>query len=506
MAGTFFKAKQRATVFRDEPPPRAMFWEELQLKQAGALMRDKLVRWEVMQGSYSLAYLALFLFTAALYIRPTELFPTIFEAYPIQFAKIFAVTAPLIFFFSRSIGSQSLFHMTREVKMAFVILAVAFVLMPISINFDDSWKEFNDNYLKVALIFGLMIGVLDSRERIYWLARLTVLVCAGIALDLLLKFNPSEKQILGADRVVGTIGGMFNNPNDLATHFGMLLPMAIVLFCVSRTPFRFVYAACAVVFVLATFATFSRGGLLGIAAVAGSMMWKFRKRHKAIPYVAGLMFLVVILLGAPGGLSDRLWTILRPNSESSSKERLDNLKRGIIVFARHPLNGIGMGTFHIIGIHERRAHNSYLEIAAELGGFALLAYLILIFNPLKSLWQIEQETVHAKGRANFENYLLSVGLQAALLAYYVNSFFLSLQYLWYVYYPVAYAVGLRLIYEREKALQQAVDERDELAKLHVGDELKGSLWRDRQRRPARPALIETLENPETESSALARLP
>ena len=133
-----------------------MFWENQQINQAGALLRDKFVRWEVMQGSYSLAFISVILFTAALYIRPTELFPTFFAAFPIQFAKIFAITAPVIFFFSRIIGGQQVFLMTKELKMAFCILGLAILLMPFSINADDTWKELNELYIKVVLIFGFL--------------------------------------------------------------------------------------------------------------------------------------------------------------------------------------------------------------------------------------------------------------------------------------------------------------------------------------------------------------
>ena len=499
MAGAFFKQKNRASYFRDEPAPQGVMWENLALTRAGALVRSKLVQFSPVPGSYTLAYLSVWLFTAALYIRPTELFPVFFEAYPIQFAKIFAITAPLIFFFSRIIGNEPLFLMTKELKMALIILSIAVLTWPLSINKDDTWKELNDLFIKVVLIFGLLIGTLDSRQRIYWMMRLTVLVGGGIAFDLLMKFDPGDRRVaIAKDRVTGIVGGMFSNPNDLATHFGMLLPLAVVLFFVTKTPFRFVYAACAVVFLLATLITFSRGGLLGMTAMAGVMMWKFRKRNRAIPYVAGATLALVFLLGAPGGLGDRLWTILRPNSDGtgSAQERRDNLKRGVVTFIRHPVAGIGMATFHVIGIKERRAHNSYLEIAAELGAFALLAYLILIFNPLKALWEIEKKTLGAKDRANFENYLLSVALQGTLVAYYVNSFFLSIQYLWFIYFPIAYAVGLRRIYEREQLIQAAVEAPPELAALHVGDELKGMLWRDRQRQVPGWALLAAAQTDE----------
>ena len=46
-------------------------------------------------------------------------------------------------------------------------------------------------------------------------------------------------------------------------------------------------------------------------------------------------------------------------------------------------------------------------------------------------------------------YYMAIALQASLIAYMVSSFFLSVAYLWYVFYLVAYAVCLRRIYESE---------------------------------------------------------
>jgi len=44
---------------------------------------------------------------------------------------------------------------------------------------------------------------------------------------------------------------------------------------------------------------------------------------------------------------------------------------------------------------------------------------------------------------------LSVGLQTSILAYMVCSFFLSIEYNWYVYYPIALAASLKYLYARE---------------------------------------------------------
>ncbi len=482
-----------------------MAWRDNEVGFAGTLRRAKLLNFDVKQGSYLLAFIFVWCFTLVLYLRPNELFPKFFEEYPIPLAKIFAVAAPAIFFFSRAISGEKLFLWQRELKMVFVILGLAVLFYPFSINKEDTWRELSELYIKVVLMFGLLVATLDSRARIYWMMRLTVLCGGWIALDSILKFRAgdlSEK----SQRIEGTVGGMFSNPNDLATTFGMLLPLAVVLLVVSRGPSRVLYACCIVLFSMATLITFSRGGFLALVAVAGVMLWKFRRRHRAIPYVAAGMLLGVLLLSMPGGLGDRLWTIVKPDSDStgSAQERRDILKRGLLIAARHPITGIGLGTFHIQSINERRAHNSYLEIAAELGLMGLLAYLALIFNPLKALWQIEAETLGACDRRAFENYVLSVGLQATLVAYYANSFFGSIQYQWFVYYPIAYAVGLRLIYERERMIREQVIAPAHLAEFHVGDEARGTLWKARH--PGHAFQSAALEQEVSPQNDLEKLP
>jgi putative inorganic carbon (hco3(-)) transporter len=483
MAGAFFRDKRTATLFRDAPKPSGAMWRESEADHAGSLLREKLLFFRPKEGSYLLAYVFVWLFTLVLYVRPQELFPHLFEHYPVQLAKLFATLAPVIFFTSRLLSSERLFLWTKELQMAFAILVLGILFYPFSIEPADTWREWYEIYLKVFLIFAILVGTLNSYSRIYWMMRVTVLCGTGIALGSIFEFRSGGPQTAETlKRIEGAVGGMFGNANDLATTFGMLLPLAVVLLVVSRGPSKALYAACIVIFAMATLITFSRGGFLAMVAVAGVMMWKFRKRHRAIPVVAAALLVGVLFLGMPGGFGDRLWTIIRPNADStgSAQERTVNLKRGILIFARHPLTGIGMGTFHIMGIKERRAHNSYLEIGAEVGVLGLLAYLVLIFYPFRELWKIEEETLRGHDRKQFETYVLSVGLQGTLVAYYANSFFSSIQYLWFVYYPIAYAVGLRLIYQREQAIRARVKAPEHLAEHHVGEYATGALWLQRQ--------------------------
>ena len=57
-------------------------------------------------------------------------------------------------------------------------------------------------------------------------------------------------------------------------------------------------------------------------------------------------------------------------------------------------------------------------------------------------------------------YFLSIGIQASIIGYMVSSFFGAVAYNWYVYYPIAYAVCLRRIYQLGEKNKGAETERE----------------------------------------------
>ncbi|HKP12861.1 MAG TPA: O-antigen ligase family protein, partial [Blastocatellia bacterium] len=145
-----------------------------------------------------------------------------------------------------------------------------------------------------------------------------------------------------------------------------------------------------------------------------------------------------------------IFTILHTDQDktNSAQERQELLERGLDVIAHHPVIGVGVGNYGIYSIRKLVAHNSYIETAAELGLAGFVAYLVLIFAPLRSLRRIERDTYARRAAwddTERETYYISVGLQAVIISYAVCSFFQSAQYTWYLYYLVAYTVSLRRI-------------------------------------------------------------
>jgi putative inorganic carbon (HCO3(-)) transporter len=241
------------------------------------------------------------------------------------------------------------------------------------------------------------------------------------------------------------LGGLFDNPNDLALHLVTMTPLAVGLAFARRGLLRkVVYVLCAALFVAGVVVTFSRGGFLGLVVSSGVMAWKLGRRNRFVVMTLAAVALCVFIVAAPGGYGQRVSSMFGGDVTGSADARRDILWRSTLVALRHPLTGIGLGNFPHQGQHNQVSHNAYTQVAAEMGFGALAFYLLFMVTPIRRLRRVERETLGAKDRAAF--YYLAVGMQASIVGYMVCSFFASVAHLWYVYYLVAYAVCLRRLY------------------------------------------------------------
>jgi O-antigen ligase len=323
-------------------------------------------------------------------------------------------------------------------------------------------------FIKVVAIFVLIINVINTRSRLRAIMGLVVICGSVVALLAIQSYVTgdfkvilrSEGSVVGM-RIFGPVGGIVGNPNDLATSLDMLLPLGVVLALTSTGIMRALYIACSAVLLGGVVVTFSRGGFLGLLAMGAVLLWKVGRRNRAVTVTAFILLFGVFVLAMPTGYASRISSIFNVGEDptGSSEARRDLLERAAIIALYNPIVGIGMGNFHVYSIGEKVSHNSYLEIAAELGVAGLIAYLIFIFAPFRSLKKIERETTVPVARPptrarvkspTDEIHYISIALQAVLVAYIVCSFFGSIQYQWFLYYPVAYAIALRRIYAAEQ--------------------------------------------------------
>ncbi|MGD9587793.1 MAG: O-antigen ligase family protein [Pyrinomonadaceae bacterium] len=398
----------------------------------------------LLRNGHSLTYAGIFLFTLVLYFRPYELIPALAGFQSI--ALVIAVATLLIFVPSQLSAEGNLTAMPIEVKCILFMTAWAILTIPLAKSPALAWATFNDTFIRVVIMFIVMVNTLRTEARIkglMWLGIGVGIMLSWQALDLY------QRGVFKADgyRVAVDFGGMFGNPNDMAVHLVIFIPLAVALGAASKSIFlRYFLYASAAMMTAGSFVTQSRGAFLGLVAVAAVFVWKFGRRQRLKAMLIASVVGVAAMIVAPGNYGLRILSIFIPSLDpvGSSDQRTELLIRSIVVTLRNPL-GIGIGNFQIVGTQNLGTHNAFTQVSSELGWLAFIAYMILILSPVRKLDLMERQ-LFAESDFNWL-YYLSVGIQASIAGFFVASFFSSVAYHWYVYYPIAYAIGLRRIYQ-----------------------------------------------------------
>lgn len=192
---------------------------------------------------------------------------------------------------------------------------------------------------------------------------------------------------------------IYNNPNDLAAMALLALGAALSLSAwkYEKPIIRWASAACAATFLLVILLTQSRGGILGLTLGFAPPLFARLFRKPLIPICVATAMVVAFSL-----LPQSLWvrlsgmrdltstaTIAEADPEGSAAQRWEIQKTAWKIFSAHPLVGVGLGCYPVANrryapdLGARDTHNTYLNLAAELGIPGLLMWLGLIISALR---------------------------------------------------------------------------------------------------------------------------
>jgi len=383
---------------------------------------------------HSLSFAGLFLFTFDVYFRPYEWSPALFW---LSSSAFWIAALTLAIFIPTQLGLENnLTARPREVKLILLLALMALLSVPFALEPLRAWNGFVE-YLKVVAMFIVMVNVVTTKKRLQaliWLVLIASVVLSAAAM------NDYQTGRLGLNgyRIEGVIGGLFDNPNDLALHLVTIVPIAIAVGFASRNVMnKLIYMGMSLLFVCGIVATFSRGGFLGLICAVTVLGWKLARKNRMLFVVGGATVLLAAIIFPTGAYRDRLST----TNDESALARTDDLKRSLFLAIRHPLAGVGMDNYILYSNVGKVTHNAYTQVAAELGLAAAIFYIGFIIVSLKSLRKIELSREN-EDRRSYSSYL-AIGLQASLIGFMVSSFFASVAYQWYVYYLVAYSICLR---------------------------------------------------------------
>lgn len=408
-------------------------------------------------------YSGLLAFTAVLLLRPQDHVPAL---EPLHLAEIFALIGigPMIL---HRLGHRlPAFRVNVETIAMIVFGAVMLATVPFSIWPGGSLDEITNSYVKIVVVFVLMMNVLTTTkrlERLMWL----IVVCTGVIAALSVWNYIRGYNLVEGGRLAGPVGGIFGNPNDLAMNMTSFLPAAMVVAMSGRQPAgkRLVAALIAMLMLATIVFTKSRGGALGVLAalVAIAILGRWMRRG------VGTITIVAVLVATPF-LPDAFWarmvSIVDEESDKqftgSREARRTVMQEGIDAFLEHPLTGVGVGQFKNYNPPERKerwleAHNVLIQVAAETGVVGLAAFSFLVLAAAVAaittgrrvrlaLALRRKAGRHEEGddtaTALGEHML---GMSAGLIGWFVCAMFASVAYNWTFYYLLALIVVAREI-------------------------------------------------------------
>ena len=309
-------------------------------------------------------------------------------------------------------------------------------------------SEFAPNVLLMVLLAASIRGMRDLE----WIALVNVLGACLFCAFVYLKFD------IGPSGRLGDL--VYYDANDLALVLVCTIPFSIFFALRRGWSWRLLGLASLVLFVATFVRSGSRGGFLGFVAVMAYVLLGYRAIPKRVRLLSAAGGIAVLSLVA----SDAYWATIRtlgsPREDynwsgKSTAGRVELWKRGVGYMAANPVLGVGLRNFPLAEGHSPEskaraergagfkwsvAHNSFVEVGAELGVLALALFVWMLISAFRMLRRIRSVRA-SKDDATMREVALSYALSTSLVGFIVSGFFVSAWYFSYVFMLLGLVMG-----------------------------------------------------------------
>ncbi len=346
-------------------------------------------------------------------------------------AYLFAVTASLLVASDRDLALERVIDLVKDMVIIYCIL--------FSLRRLEEWER--------AVFIIVLVITLLSLPGLYQAAT-----------------GNYTETFFGFARVSGPdnrIAGPVNEPNFWGQVLVSVIPFAIFGFLRESSVKKLVYALLLAILLIELLNTYSRGAYLAFLVCMFFIVFFFTRFN--IVFVSSVLGIAILALPfLPASYKDRFQTIsfLTPATEngiyadSSFRGRSSEILAGLIMFADHPILGVGAANYPInyqdyaelIGLEfrteQREAHSLYVETLAETGIVGGLTFGGILVSAFLAFSRIKKEVAQSPAHQKWTSHISSI--QASIIAYLVASTFLHgasyIRYLW-----VLLSLGLTLV-------------------------------------------------------------
>ena len=296
--------------------------------------------------------------------------------------------------------------MGRREKKDFYLdsLLILFILFIIFCTISDFLPlydiiDFDYNYdkiTKVFLLFVAMLGIVHNRLRLH-----ACVVVVVISMGLVGGFEAAAYIVSGGGHKVDGVAGLGDN-NGVALAMEMAVPLSFYLYEYSEDRrIRYAFLSLIIAFVITVISSGSRGGVLGLAVLAVTLLVNSRQK-----VTLGLLYIVVLAVlyfVVADDWFSRVDTIQDSEQNMSFLGRVMAWKISFLIAMDHPFtgggfsavlapnvwtqyypvaNGIGIIDTSNVPMRSLAAHSIYFQTLGDLGFTGFFCYMTIMFVSL----------------------------------------------------------------------------------------------------------------------------
>lgn len=383
-----------------------------------------------------------------LFLAPFMEYPHLPKIGTFTVIKLVGILVMVVAVIKAGATARPLFLLRFAEAKLFIFLLSIITLSALSLGFPYTASLVVQTYISFFIFLFTTLVLVDSIEK---LKKSCVVVLFSMFIASLYVYNSYIRW--GSTRP----GGIVGDSNYYAMIAISILPMAMLLQGSYRGLMRLFIIGTAFSLAASTLLGGSRAGFLGICLSAVYLVMHMQRRVLVLS--AGASVLAILLVVLPVSPLERL---LNPKKDatSSSEIRSRIIVAGFEMIRDYPLTGVGIGQFKPMSVkytpeYATRngrptrwdghiAHNTYLNLAAELGIIGLLTFVSIIFSSWRrarklAKWGASQsppvEAAVQLGRA----------IEAGLVGYAFTAIFLTADYIKHAWILMFFGLALNRI-------------------------------------------------------------